>query len=724
MIATILLAAAAEAMTFTADRVAADHVTQALTATGHIVATVKPLTLRGESMVRTDSGVTTFHYPTYVTTCSNEVGHTHWNVTGEVEYEAGDHVLLRNAWLRFYEIPILWLPYLYYPIEEGTGFSWMPGYTHRWGAYLLTKLSYNIVGVGTRDDGGWWLDGATRFDLRYEQGVALGEDLKWRLGGFGAGGLKTYFAWDQSDNYGSDGLYDNKWDYRNWGSNVPDDRYAIEFTHRWEPTERDVVRAKGAVFSDSYMRKDFFRDSFLGQRSEWMAHEGNEVAWEHAEKPWAAGVSASGPLNSFYIGTRRLPEVYLDVAPMPLFGMPVNYETENRVGYLGRRYAKYGDGDRDNPLQFSPGLWAEYDAFRLDTYHRFTAPFRAIDDLVSIVPRLGYHGTFWSDGGEDNLTGWGKAVDTGSLFRSILEGGVTFSGRGTGWIDDRWRHLVEPYADVLAQEAWYDGTGRPYVFDSIDASVMWEDQFAGRARNLPYSYYGVTPGLRNAWQKADERGNLRTVFDVDVYAAVQFRHADWIYDPDVDSDRHRLAERGSPNYGDSDCFVMPGFRTRWRPTKDMTVMATAQYNPDDKRIAMAAAALKHKVSSDFSWYVDYSMREFRWWDFSSTPYNPSRMTTDEINEVRFHYFQAGFEQQPFDWFAWSPFVRWDVRAGEIDCVGGWFDYLTDCLGFRLLFEFQNNVTRIDRYEDDEDYRVGFYVYLRAFGADSANVFKY
>ena len=97
MIATFLLAAAAEAMTFTADRVAADHVTQALTATGHIVATAKPLTLRGESMVRTDTGLTTFHDPTCATTCSNAVGHTHWNVTGEVEYEAGDHGMFYSA---------------------------------------------------------------------------------------------------------------------------------------------------------------------------------------------------------------------------------------------------------------------------------------------------------------------------------------------------------------------------------------------------------------------------------------------------------------------------------------------------------------------------------------------------------------------------------------------------------------------------------------------------
>ena len=133
MIATLFLIAAAPAMTFTADRIAADHVTQALTATGHIKAVIKPLSLLGEFMTRDADGTVHFHDPTCATTCSNEVGHTHWNVTGELRYKAEDSVLLRNAWLRFYEIPVLWLPYLYYPLDQECGFSWLPGYSHRWG---------------------------------------------------------------------------------------------------------------------------------------------------------------------------------------------------------------------------------------------------------------------------------------------------------------------------------------------------------------------------------------------------------------------------------------------------------------------------------------------------------------------------------------------------------------------------------------------------------------
>ena len=728
MIATTILlaAAAAEAMTFTADRVAVDHVTKAAVATGHVVAVRKPLTLRGEYMMRDDSGLMKFHDPTCVTTCTNDVGHTHWNVTGEVEYKADDYVILRNMWLRFCEFPVLWLPYMYYPIEKDTGFRWMPGYMSRWGAYLLTRASYRLLGGESKSDSeSAWLNGATRLDLRYKQGVAVGEDFDWRLGNFGAGHFKAYYAWDRSGLYDSDGQYGRHGRYKNWGSRVSDDRYVFELAHRWEPTERDIVRLKGSVYSDSYMKRDFLRDAMFGFGNEWMTHEGNELAWEHMEKAWASGVSVSGPLNSFYGGTRRLPEVYFDIAPTPVFALPVNYETESRVGWLGRRYAKYGDGDSDNPFAFNPGEWADYDAFRFDTYHRFTAPFRAIDDMVSVVPRIGYRGTIWSESGRDNYSGWGKSHDEGSLYRSILEGGMTFAGRGTAWINDKWRHMIEPYADLLAQEAWYGGKGdRPYVFDTLDASVMWEDQFAGRARNLPYSYYGVTPGLRNAWQKQGDNGGLRTVFDFDIYAALQFQHADWHADPSLGSRRHKLAKRGSPNYGKTDCYVMPGFRSRWMPAKDVSVLTAAQYDSDNNRIASADLAIKYDVSKAFSWYASYALRDFRFWDFSSSPYDPDVMKSDGFNEVRFHYAQIGFTQQPIDWFAWSPYVRWDIRDGELDCVGGWFDYLTDCLGFRLQLQYRNSYTRIDGHTHDDDWRAGFYIYLRAFGADSSNIFKY
>ena len=720
MIATLFLAAA-QTMAFTADRIAADGVTRALAATGHIVATSGPFTLRGESLSRDADGLMRFHDPTYATTCSNAVGHTHWNVTGEVEYKDEEYVILRNAWLKFYEIPIFWLPWMYYPLDTANyGFSWMPGYTGRWGAYLLTKYGYHLLGDPAHGTDSYWLSGATRFDLRYRQGLALGEDLEWNLGDFGHGGFNVYYAWDDdAEEYYDTDLqsYSDSYHSLNWESPVKRERYSVGFRHRLDLTERDTVRMTAQVFSDSAFRDDFNRTTLFNWKSQWIGYENSGVFWEHVENAFAVGAEMSGRLNEFYGMTDRFPEFYLDVNPLPVFGLPVNYETENRIGYLRRDPAEYGRSDPTSAYSFNPGPWAAYDSFRFDTYHRLTAPFKAIADILSIVPRLGYHGTIWSETGRDNLTGWGSGEDAGGSMRSILEGGATFAARGTGLVDDTWHHTIEPYFDILLQRAWLSGSGkRPYVFDSIDASVMWEDQFAGRARNLPYSYYGVTPGLRNAWDATDDRGNRRQVVDLDVYAALQFGTTDFRGEDDA----HKLARVGQPNYGKRGCFISPGARVRWNPDEDISLLARAEYDSDYNKIASADAGWRHKLSKTFSYNVQYELRDFRWWDFSSAPYDPQQMRSDDFNYAKFHFAHLGLEHQPLDWFAWGPYVRWDIKENELDGIGSWFDYLTDCLGFRFIVEYQNAYTRIDGYEHEDDWSFGFYIYLRAFGANASN----
>lgn len=713
MIAAIFLAVA-QAMTLTADRIAADNVTKALTATGHVHATAGVMSMRSESVSRDADGLIVFPDGTCVTTCTNEVGHTHWNVSGEVEYQEHDYVILRNAWLKFCEVPVFWLPYLYYPLETDNGFSWMPGYVGRWGAFLLTKYTYDIAGDHHHADNTWWLRGATRFDLRWEQGIAAGEDLNWNLGDFGAGDFRFYYAWDQSVDrrYGSINAGD--WDYGNWGSAVTERRYGFTFRHRWEATEQDTVRLRGTYYSDSYFQSDFFRKTMFNLKSQWFGQDNSGVFWEHQENAWAAGVEASGRLNKFYAMTGRLPELYFDVNPMPVFSTPVNYETENRIGWLRRDLAEYGSGSAKNAYSSNPGLWAKYDAMRFDTYHRLTAPFRTFDDTLSVVPRVGARGTFWNDTGRTDLVGDAEARGDGPAFRTILESGATFSGRGTAWVGDLWQHQAEPYVDVLAQHAWLGGLGsgvRPYVFDNLDASMTWEDQFAGRARNLPYTYYGITPGWRNSWSKASEKGTLSEILDLDVYVAGQFNTTAY----EGLSEAHRLAKAGRPNYG-KEVFVMPGARARWRPDEDILLGARAEYDSDNNTIAFGDVDWTHRLTDAFSYSVGYSLRDHRWWDFSS-------FSVDELNYAKIHMVDVGFEHKVCEWLAWGPHMRWDIRANELDTVGTWIDFLTDCLGFRLLLEYENEYTTLDGFRRKDDWSIGFYVYLRCFGADSGSLFS-
>ena len=167
---------------------------------------------------------------------------------------------------------------------------------------------------------------------------------------------------------------------------------------------------------------------------------------------------------------------------------------------------------------------------------------------------------------------------------------------------------------------------------------------------------------------------------------------------------------------------MPGFRLRWTPSDDLTLGVRAEYDSDANSVPLADLSFSHKVTPDFDYYAVYRLRDSRIWDFSSVP-DDGVSRGEDLNIAKFHSVEVGFRRQPLDWFAWSPFVRWDLRDNELDCVGVWFEYLTDCLGFRVRVSYDNDYQRIDGSRYDEDWDVGFQVYLRAFGPDGNGIFK-
>ncbi len=713
-------------LVITADHLAVDNVTATVVASGHVKAVSHPLCLLSNLAEKRGDDYT-FTPNTLLTTCTNEASCLHWSGTGEVFYYGklgGRYAIVKNMTLRLFDVPVMWFPYWYYPLDTDYGWRVMPGYTSKWGAYLLTKYVYEIASDGQPD--GYRLRGSTRFDLRSENGVALGQGFRWNLGDFGKGNFKVYYAWDRdADRYDRHWRNRSRYNYQNWGSDVPDERYSLMFNHRWEVSERDNLRVSAAYYSDSHFRNDFLRDGLFGHANRFDYYDGNEIAWEHVEQTFGFGASVSGPLNKFYSGVARLPEVYLDFVPQPVFASPVNWESSTRAGFLNRDYAKYGTAATSLPFRYAPGIWADYQTFRFDTYHRFTAPFK-VADVLSVVPRVGLRGTFYDHSGEakwemlDGTSRAGRGED--NVWRSIVEGGVTFAARGTADFGDGWNHLLEPYFDVLVQEASYHGLdeekSRPFIFDSHDASSDFLDQFAGRSRNLPYSWYGVTPGVRNAFRR-HEQGRLRTIFDFDVYAAVQFNDTEWY----GNRKWHRLVKNPEdPNYGEDSGQIMPGFRARWFPSDDAHLAVRAEYDTEYDEVAYADISWMQRLTRDVRAELTFTHRNQRLWDYAASPYDSQSMKRDDFNHVYYSYLQLSFEHEICDTFAWGPFINWDFRESELDEIGTWFDIRTDCLGFRFQVSYENEYVRVDRSKSDDDWRFGFFIYLRALGASSGSPF--
>lgn len=687
------------ALVFSGGNLTASRKTGAMKATGDIKAESGVYRFYTQELSRDAAGVYFFGENAMFTTCTNSMDDLHWKLTGTFTYDTDKSITVKDAWLYLEDVPVFWVPWAYYPLNTNYGFRMLPGYTKRWGAYLLSGYVYDLHEENGKTPFG--LGGSTYLNLRQENGVEIGQTVRWRIGESGRGKIKGFYAWDEDyDHYTKHWSDSHEYNYRNWGSDVDRERYRVKLEHRSDFTERDSLNVKAQYLSDSYYLWDFAKR----ERREEIVPV-NEVRYEHRENLWAAGATAEGPLNDFYSGVARLPEVWVSIEPQPVFNLPLNYESQTRAGFLNRQYAEYEFADVDfryTPYLGETGRGADYQAFRADSAHRVTLPFM-VGDVVSFVPRAGYRATWWSDSGDPAAEFESASGD--ALYRGIAEVGMTASARAHAWFDGGWEHIFEPYADYSFQEAHF-GNGkenRNYIFDNYDGSVDWLDQFGFEGRGLPYSWHGIRPGIRNYLRKSTENGRTRPILDTDVYAAIPFR------DDDYNAAGYRK-DNESGNYNRREC-VVPGAILRFRPSNRITLASRTEFDVDDEKVAYADWSLTHRLSRDFSWNLGYVARDHRIWD-----YLPSQR--DRWNRQRTNVVRAGFEHHVCDWFAWAPYLRWDGRLNELDEAGAWFDFLTDCIGFRLIMSYGNSVERQDGSKIDSDFDVGLAIYLRAFGAGS------
>ena len=690
-------------LTFSGGNLTASRKTGEMAATGNVQAKSGPYRFFTGSLTRSANGVYDFGEGAMMTTCDHDLDHLHWKLTGHFIYETDRSITARNVWLYFMDVPLFWLPWAYYPLNTNYGFRFLPGYMSRWGCYFLSGYVYDLYHEGQSD--GLGLGGSTYFNVRQKNGVEVGQTVRWRLGEYGKGKIKGFYAWDEDyDRYKRHWHDSHRYNYNNWGSTVDRDRYRITLEHRSDLTERDSLNILAQYLSDSHYLRDFFR-----RQNRYETIPVNEAWFEHRENLWAAGASVSGPMNDFYGGVARLPEAWLAIEPQPIFSIPVNYESQTRAGYLNRQYAKYGSEDpmfRYVPYIGLNGRGADYQAFRADSSHRITLPFM-IEDVLSIVPRAGYRATWWSDSGDSDTTWLNASGD--AMYRGIAEVGLTASARASAWLNDNWQHIFEPYIDYSFQDVTF-GTGkrnRNYVFDSYDGAVDWLDQFGFEGRGLPYNWHGVRPGIRNYLRKKDDNGTTRAVLETDLYAAVPFEDESY-WKSGYLAGYPKKGENGF--YNRHDC-VVPGFMMRFRPSNRFTFSTRTEYDIDDEKVAYADVSMRHQLTKDFSWYLGYIGRDHRIWEYLPSEY--SRWDYQYSNIIR-----LGFQHRVCEWLEWSPFVRWDARCNELDETGVWFDFLTDCIGFRFSVNYENAIRRVDGSKQECDLDFGFAIYLRALGTGS------
>ena len=369
----------------------------------------------------------------------------------------------KNVRFQFGPVPFFWFPYVRANVDAFANFEFTPGASSDMGVFLLTAYNMPLNDVFKTH---------THFDWREKRGVGLGEDLSWKdpRGNNYAGMLRFYYVDDRNP-------WDGDAERAEREALIDNSRYWVHLEDRHNLTDRDYLISDLNYLADPWMASDFFDDEYQNKRQ-----PENRVTLSHRGDHYTAGMALNMRFNDFYENVNRLPEVFLNFNRQRILETPFYYEGANTLSYLDRVFPE--DSDVEN-----------YDAFRLDSSHMVYWPTRQFG-FLSLIPRAGYRGTFYSTTREYNTftnvvavtnelgvvigttNQVGTATNDGNgVWRSLPEVGLETSFKTFGDLyrgptgieeDEDLRHIAEPYANytlrfepnALPEELWQ--------FDKID----------------------------------------------------------------------------------------------------------------------------------------------------------------------------------------------------------------------------------------------------------------
>lgn len=354
-----------------------------------------------------------------------------------------DRVIFSNVKLYVGRTPVMWFPYVFQSLNEEQSFSLAPGYSSTLGSYLLTRYTFPITDK---------YSGTLRVDLMSKRGVGVGFESDWK------GPKKDQKEWGRFRSYyiqdsapGTD-----RTRTRTGRGPIDPSRYRISLQDRTYWTEDIYSTIDINKLSDARFLEDFEPGIFRKN-----PNPDNAIALTKWDEDYTVTLLGRAQLNEFFDFTERLPELALDMKRRPIFGSGIFYEGETSTGFYSRNFA-------------SDSLLQDYDTFRADTFHQFLYP-QTYMGWLSVVPRVGFRGTFYTDSGffgsdvttrEVTLADGTTVTSTntefnlrenGALFRPVINAGVEASFKvskayegvqSRRWGLDGLRHVVQPYSNL------------------------------------------------------------------------------------------------------------------------------------------------------------------------------------------------------------------------------------------------------------------------------------
>ncbi|NBB79117.1 MAG: LPS assembly protein LptD [Verrucomicrobia bacterium] len=312
---------------------------------------------------------------------------------------------------------------------------YLPGYTHR----MSGSPFYFELGGGSDDERGVylqtttlfpvtpWLRMGANFDVYSKRGVLAGPTAQYAYDSETqriVGAISTGYIDDAGDR--SDRGVDT------FGRPIGTNRGFVEWRQKYDIGERISTTASLSYWADSEVTRDFRENLFDDdQRPDTFAEA------VYSGDNWMVSAFGRFQPNQFQLVQERLPEVRLDLLPVPVFDTGAYQKAA--LSYVQLR-EDFGRND--------PTLTTEGESKRFDFTYRIQRPF-ALTDWLTVTPLAGARITQYEDQQSSFLA---PAVLEDSFSREIYEVGFDLVARAyasyptvnkTAGVDGL-RHIVRP----------------------------------------------------------------------------------------------------------------------------------------------------------------------------------------------------------------------------------------------------------------------------------------
>lgn len=569
-----------------------------------------------------------------------------------------DRVILSNATLYVGETPVFWFPYVYAPLGE-SGWDIKPGFNSTWGAFLLLGYRFPLTSR---------TDAVAHFDYRSERGVGVGINLNSVYGPNDKSNAKfrAYYANDTNPTENNTAFTRN--------DEPSSDRWIVSFQNRLVVNDDVYATADINAISDQYFLQDYFPNEFVVD-----PQPDNNVSGNWLTDNFQFNLLARWQMNNWQEVTSRLPEFTWTAKQAPLFGLPVFYDGQTRLGYLQRQFPAGATPEYISQLQqsvfnqsltsnlpfSSTGDLQSYGAVRFDTFHQISYP-GTYFGWLSLTPRLGFRGTYYSRTGNSDPNSADYVGLTGDYgggtFRPVVNAGLEASFKLSARYEnvqssflglDGLMHVIQPYAnysyvanmglspnDILQFDRLVPSTILPALnfpqftsIDSIDTSNIlrlgMRNRLLTRRDNDTFEWFTLDTFVDVNFQNPylDDPGALSNLYNI-----VSFSPVPWF---NLGMMTQLPISDGDGSFTDVNSFVS------WQPARDLSFAVSQRYlnsNPYIQDDSQASGSVFWRINDnwsasaaatyDFTYSTWYTQRYMIHRDLSSWMLSAGLLVTD------------------------------------------------------------------------------------------------